>query len=232
MIILIIFIQSPLCQMQLNILQGNLFSANWIALKLITVCRWRTNCQSKCSHSILLAELLPIKDLQRVLTDLCLLFQDSCVSTWTQLSKLTNVLHTWTTLKLQQTMVRILTGTFGQSSSHSPSRIEIGKWKVQFWSKTGWISGQNLLMGRCISTNSWNTKLSQQLQLPQIRKGFTMLPGLREMLQKIYSQVGWKIQSILQTLKNRGPSQHRLRIERNLWFKKKVLSDACELALK
>ena len=75
-------------------LAGSHYSASFTAPKLITVCRWRTNDQWKCSHSILLAELLPITDLQKVLADLCMLFQASCVSTWTQSSKLTNVLNT------------------------------------------------------------------------------------------------------------------------------------------
>ena len=62
--------------------------------KRITVCRWRTNGQWKCLHSILPAEPLPTGDLHKVLADLCLLFQVSCVSTWTESSKLTNVLNT------------------------------------------------------------------------------------------------------------------------------------------
>ena len=62
--------------------------------KLITVCRRRTNAQWRCLHSISLAELLPTKDLHKVLADLCLLFQVSCVITWTPSSKLTNVLNT------------------------------------------------------------------------------------------------------------------------------------------
>ena len=37
---------------------------------------------------------LPTKDLHKVLADLCLLFQVSCVSTWTQSSNLPNVLNT------------------------------------------------------------------------------------------------------------------------------------------
>ena len=50
--------------------------------------------QWSCLHSISLAELLPTKDLHKVLADPCLLFQVSCASTWTQSSKLTNVLNT------------------------------------------------------------------------------------------------------------------------------------------
>ena len=40
------------------------------------------------------SRILPIKDLHKVLADLCPLFQVSCVSNWTQSSKLTNVLNT------------------------------------------------------------------------------------------------------------------------------------------
>ena len=57
------------------------------------------------------------KRLAQGLTDLCLPFQASCASTWTQLLKQTNVLNTWTILELQPTMLRTLPGTFGQSSS-------------------------------------------------------------------------------------------------------------------
>ena len=53
-----------------------------------------TNAQWKCLHSILPAELLPTKDLHNFLAELCMLFQVSSVSTWTQSSKLTNVLNT------------------------------------------------------------------------------------------------------------------------------------------
>ena len=69
--------------------------------------------QWKRLHSILLAELLPTKDLHKVSADLCLPFQVSCASTWSQLSKLTNVLNRWTILVSQLIMLRILPGTFG-----------------------------------------------------------------------------------------------------------------------
>ena len=94
MTILTIIIQLALCQMQHITSQGSLFSATLTAPKLITACSCWTNGQWKCSHSILLAEDLPTKDLHKVLADLCLHFQVSCMSTWTQMSKLTNVLNT------------------------------------------------------------------------------------------------------------------------------------------
>ena len=64
-------------QTQDNTWQNSFSSANWIALTLITVCRWRTNGQWKCSQSILLLELSPKKDLHKVSADLWLLFQAS-----------------------------------------------------------------------------------------------------------------------------------------------------------
>ena len=94
MIILIIITQSALCQTQHNTWQGNPYSASLTAPRLIIACRWRTNVRSKCLLSILLAEPLPTKDLHKVSADLCLPFQASCASTWTQLLKQTNVLNT------------------------------------------------------------------------------------------------------------------------------------------
>ena len=109
--------QSALCQMQHNSSQGSLNSASLIAPTLNTHFRWRNNDQLKCLHSFLPAEVLPEKDLQKALTDLCLLFQASWASTWTQLSTLTNVLNTCMILELQPIMLRILPGWFGQPSS-------------------------------------------------------------------------------------------------------------------
>ena len=115
MIILTITTQLALCQTQYNTWQENPYSASLTALRLITVCRWRTNVRWKCLHSILQAELLPTKDLHKVSADLCLLFRASCARTWTQLLKLINVLNTSMISELQPIMLRILPGTFGQS---------------------------------------------------------------------------------------------------------------------
>ena len=110
-------IQSALCQTKHNIWQGCHCSVILPAPKRITACRWRTNVRWKCLHSILPSEPLSTEDLHKVSAGLCLLFRASCVSPWTQLSKLTNVLNTWMTLELQPIMLRILPRTFAQSSS-------------------------------------------------------------------------------------------------------------------
>ena len=86
-------------------------------------------CKLDCSqayHCLQMVEMLAFnfasrtfayKRLAQVSADLCLLFRASGESTWTQLSKLTNVLNTWMILELQPKMLRTLPGTFGQSSS-------------------------------------------------------------------------------------------------------------------
>ena len=68
--------------MQNNTWRGSLSSANSIAPKLVTVCRWRTKDQWKCLQSFLLAEPLHTDDWHKVLAELCLLFQASCVCTY------------------------------------------------------------------------------------------------------------------------------------------------------
>ena len=55
--------------------------------------------------------------LHRVLGHLCLPSRVSRASTWTQLSRLTNVFNTWMILELQPIMLQTVPGTFGQSSS-------------------------------------------------------------------------------------------------------------------
>ena len=121
-----------ICQMQHNKWQGSLYSANLTTPKLITACWWRTNVQWKCLNSILLAEPLPKKDLHKVAAYLCLLFQTSCASTWAKLSRLINVLKTWTTLELQQITLQILPRTIGKSSSAFARQ----DWKWQIKSAT------------------------------------------------------------------------------------------------
>ena len=59
---------------QHNIWQESLYSANYFAPRLITVCTRQTNGQWRCSHSILPVEPLPTKDFHEVSTDPCLFF--------------------------------------------------------------------------------------------------------------------------------------------------------------
>ena len=109
--------QSAPCETHHNTWHGSHYSASSTAPKLTTACRWQTNVRWKCLHSIWLAEPLHTKDLHKFSAYLCLLFQCSCASTWTQLSTLTNALNTWTTLESKQIMLRILAGIYGLSLS-------------------------------------------------------------------------------------------------------------------
>ena len=128
MIYLTKIFQSALCQLQNNTWQRNIYSTSLIVSRLLTVCRWRTNGQWKCWHSILLEEPLPTEDLHKILADLCLLFQASCVNTWNHLSSLTNELNRWTILELEPTLLRTLLGIFGQFSSV----VAMQHWNWQF----------------------------------------------------------------------------------------------------
>ena len=182
--------QSALFQMQHNTWQGSHYSVSLIAAKRITACRWRTNVRWKCLHSILPAEPLPTEDLQKVSADLCLLFQASCAITWTQLSRLTNVLNTLMILELQPTMLRILTGTFAQSSSVFAEQDWNWQLKMPLWSRTSWIPTQNYFSWSGITTNSKNSKFLKQIEIPQIEKGFAEPSGVLKLLKKRDSRVG------------------------------------------
>ena len=51
-------------------------------------------------------------------------------------------------------------------------------------------------------------------------KCFAALSGVRNLLQTLVFQNGWKAQPILQTFESRSRNQNHIRIERNLWFNK------------
>ena len=109
--------------MQHNIWRGSLFSAYSVAPRRVTVCRVRNNRYWKSLLSFLITEVSLTKGLHKLLADLCLNFQTSCAITWTQLSKLTNVLNKWTILGMAGDVaadlignVRVVFGCFRQAS--------------------------------------------------------------------------------------------------------------------
>ena len=116
MIISTIIVQSAFCQTKRITWQGRFSSAGLIAPYRNILCRCRNNGWLKCLNSILQAEHLSTKDWV-IVPDVRLRFQAECAIAWTQLSNLTNVLKTWTILGLQPTVLRIVPGTIGQSSS-------------------------------------------------------------------------------------------------------------------
>ena len=150
------------CQMQPNTWQGDLSSANSTNLRLITNCSRRTSGQWKCLHSVLIAKLLPTKDLHKVSAELCLRFQASWVSTWTQSSKLTNVFSAWKTLELQPTMLQTLSEHLGSLQEHSPSRIQTDNRNVSFRSQTCWIPMKNDFTRSNLTTSSEKPQISTQ----------------------------------------------------------------------
>ena len=119
--------------------EGSLFSASMATLGLINVCKWRTTGQRICLRSSLSAEVLPTKDLYKFLADLCLLFKLHA-----------RVLES----KCSQKMLKILPGTFGQSSS-AFAKLNWNRQKnVLLWSQISWIPWQKHFIRRSLSTNS------------------------------------------------------------------------------
>ena len=115
--ILTIIIQLANCQIQRNNWQESPYSVTQPALRLLTVCRWRINGQWKSLRSISLAELLPTKDMHKILTDRVSAFSCFMPECLDAFVKADHVLTTWTKLESQPVMLRNLPGTFRQSSS-------------------------------------------------------------------------------------------------------------------
>ena len=234
MITLVILFQSVLSQTQHNTWHGKPSSVSSIVPRLSTACIWQINVQWKCLHSILLAELLPTEDWEKILADLCLVFEASCTSTWNKMSKLTNVITTWTTLELQPIILRTLPGT-GSLQVHSPSKIETHNRQVPFRSQTSWIPWQNHFIRRSITTNSQNSKTSLKNWGSRIQKGSAALPGFCETLRKIPNSLP-KMAQKLNPFYKLLLAQVPINIA---WGRKdmfdsvdRALSDACELPLK
>ena len=123
-------------------------------------------CQLDCSHAyhcLQMAEqrpmemlpfnfagqILPTKDLHEVSADQCLPFQESWVSTCTQLSKLTNVLSTWKTLESQPMRPRTLPRTLRHSSSA--------------FAQQDWIWQSRNAISESEKLNSWGQRFHQML---------------------------------------------------------------------
>ena len=138
MIILSIITQWTLCLFQHNTWQANLYSASSIAPRLINVCRWRTNVQWKCLHSISPAEFWLLETCARSWQIwICVferVFRPSCQG-WPMCS-----MQGWKSNCSEKCY-----GSYPDYSSslcirslqvYSPIRIENGNWKMPPWSQT------------------------------------------------------------------------------------------------
>ena len=102
------------------------------------------------------------KDLRKSSADLCLLFQVSCPSTWTQLSKLTKVLNMWTTLEWQPKCCGLHPEISGSLQVHSPSSVEIDNREAPFRSQKSWIPRKNDFTRRNLTKNSESPQFAGQ----------------------------------------------------------------------
>ena len=233
MCILTIIIQLALCQTQHNTWQRSHYSASLIAPMLITVCRWRTNGQWKCSHLFLLAELLPKKYLHKVSADPCLLFQVSCVSTWTQSSKLTNVLNTkddigiaannatdltrnfWAVFKcIRQTVLKL-----------TIEKCHFGVRQIEFLGRTIWTEG--------ISPQARKIQnFRDKLRFPKWKKALQRYLGFVNYYKNYISRMAEKPYPFYKLLKTEVPIKFTSELKETFDSVNRALSDACQLALK
>ena len=229
-----IITQLALCQTQHNTWQENPYSASLTALSLIIPCRWRTNVRWKCSHSILLAELLPTKDLHKVSADLCLLFCFSCAITWTQLSKLTNVLNTYVddigiATKNATDLTRNIRAVF-QHIRNAGLTLTIEK--CHFGVR------QVEILGRTISSEGVSPQTHKiqnflnKLRFPKSRKALQRYLGFVNYYKNYIPRMSEKPNPFYNILKAEVPINILSELKEIFDSVNKALSDACELALK
>ena len=134
-------------------------------------------------------------------------FQASCASTWTQLSRLTNVLNTWTILESQTTMLRILPGTFGQSSSAFATqdikltiqKCHFGVRKVEFLGRT--ISSEGVSPQDHKIQNFLN-----KLRFPKSKKALQRSLGFVNYYKNYIPRMAEKLNPFYKLLKQRSLS--------------------------
>ena len=179
----------------------------------------------------LLSKNLPTWDFWKVLADLCLLYEASCVSTKIIRRNCQGCCIRGRYWICSQHSYGSYQEFLGSLQVFSPIRIAIDWWKVPFGSQTSWIPRQNPFIR--IPTNWRHSEFYEQIEITQIEKSFPALSGFCKLLQSLYSQDVSTAQPILQILRSRSPNQHHFRIEKKtLDLINKALNVACQVALK
>ena len=206
-------------------LTGSHYCVSLIAPKRIIACRWRTNVRWKCSHSILLVELLPTEDLHKVLADLCLLFRVSCASTWTQLSKLTDVLNTWMTANNAMDFTRNIRAFFKCIRDAGFFQCHFGVRQVEFIGRT--ISSEGVLPQSHKIQNFLN-----KMRFPKSKKALQRYLGFVNYYKNSIPRMAEKLNPIHKLLKAEVPINITSELKETFDSVNKALSNACKLALK
>ena len=167
-----------------------------------------------------------------VSADICLLFQVSCASNWIKLLELTKVLSTWTTLKLQPTMLRTLPGPFARSSSAFAER----DWS---WQSKNAISESDKLSSleerfhqKNLSTSSETHILVDKLRFPNSKKALQRDLGSVNYYRDYIQRMAGKLYPFYNLPKAEVPINITSETKETFDSVKKPLNDACELALK
>ena len=178
---------------------------------------------------IFASKLLPTEDLHKVLADLCLLFRVSCASTWTQLSKLTNVLNTWMTLELQPMMLRNIRAIFKcirqAGLKLTIEKCHFGVRHVEFLGRT--ISSEGVLQ----QSHKIQNFLSK-LRFPKSKKALQRYLGFVNYYQNFFPRMAEKLNPFYKLLKAEVPINITSELKETFDSVNKALSDVCQLALR
>ena len=202
-------------------------------LSLITVCRWQTNGQRKCSHSFWLAELSPTKYLHKVSADLCLFLLVSFVSTWTQLSKLTIVLNTRTTIGFAaNNAVDLNQHIRAVFKCIRAAGLQLALEKCHFGIK------QIVLLGGTISPEGISTQAGKfqnfpdKLRFPESKMALQCYLGYGNYYKKYVPRMAEMLHPFYNLLKSEVPININSEQKKTFDSLNKALSDACEPSLK
>ena len=86
---------------------------------------------------------------------------------------------------------------------HQKSRPQTHNRKMSFWGQTSRFPGTHSNHQRNRTTNTQNTKLLTQSQIPEIQKRSTTLPGIRQLLQELHPKTLRQTHPLLQPTQKR-----------------------------
>ena len=146
-------------------------------------------------------------------------FRASCASTWTQLSKLTNVLNTWMTLELQPIMLRI------SGLKLTIEKCHFGVRQVEFLGRT--ISSEGVIPQSHKIQNFLN-----KLRFPKSKEALQSYLGFVNYYRNYIPRMAEKLNQFYTLLKAEVPINITSESKETFDSINKALSDACQIALK
>ena len=205
-------IQSALCQTQHNAWQGNFSSPGWIALKLITVRRMGPNSQCKLLKSIFFSKTFTYKRLEQSRSRSACAFSSFMREYSDPVDKTDRCAEYVDDLRIAAKNATDVTRNIQPAFKCIP---QTGM-KLTL-EKTIFESGKLISWEGPYRKKELHRKLGKFKEFWAIsdfpnQKGNAALPGNCRLLQKVFSQDGWKNYPILQNAESRNDNHYHIRI--------------------